>query len=276
MAVKDVRLGRLAATRAEALRFRNEAWHAQRAAWLAYSQARDELSRFNKRLQQADDLQDELWHSYRRERRDNRSLIKRLGHRQKEVGKASVRCFKLANMSLRATDTAQTCMFDEPESAARDYQKARMLLVGQSSVAKRQVQEAVRRLKAVKSERDQIRSISDDLLVDYFRLQAEFQEAKSAYKVANRAFKLRLRELRDSGQDAESAVEVARRAGIPQKYLDNVFVKRAVVSSRYDIYFGGLGHPVGPGHGHYCLIGNRVVYRRDPVVVDQPAQPLPP
>lgn len=58
--------------------------------------------------------------------------------------------------------------------------------------------------------------------------------------------------------------EIARRAGVPSQYLDAVWVS-IDSSGNTNIYFGGVGKPNGPGHGHYVVDSSgKVTYRRDP------------
>jgi hypothetical protein len=57
---------------------------------------------------------------------------------------------------------------------------------------------------------------------------------------------------------------LADRAGVPYQYRDNVYVSTEA-DGIVSIYFGGLGSPDGPGHGHYVMDAyDRIIYRRDP------------
>ncbi len=71
--------------------------------------------------------------------------------------------------------------------------------------------------------------------------------------------------------------QVAIDCKVPKDYHDRMVVRskdgQAAKTRQYDIYFGGLGQPDGPGHAHYVAIGDlvggrcenlRLTYRREP------------
>jgi hypothetical protein len=57
---------------------------------------------------------------------------------------------------------------------------------------------------------------------------------------------------------------IAQQAGVPPEYQDDVWI--SIQSDMVNIYFGGVGAPNGPGHGHYVMDGStgEVTYARDP------------
>ena len=62
----------------------------------------------------------------------------------------------------------------------------------------------------------------------------------------------------------EDKKSIAAKAGVPLQYQDNVWISTDS-DGNTNIYFGGVGKPDGPGHGHYVMDQHgTVTYRRDP------------
>jgi hypothetical protein len=100
---------------------------------------------------------------------------------------------------------------------------------------------------------------------DQERAQAEFKRAKSEFDRSDAAFRARLAVVRVERQKRkDDKRSLAQRAGVPFQYLDDLYVSTEP-DGTVNIYFGGLGSPEGPGHGHYVMdaYGN-VTYARDP------------
>lgn len=141
-------------------------------------------------------------------------------------------------------------------------------------------------LREAKSETDRLRSEHERLHSDYVSSKFEWQslrerylEAKAEnerdtanYKSVKADFDhahdayIRRRDLVQSQREHEkdSDRELARKAGVPSQYLDNVLVKRDT-DGTVNIYYGGLDTPDGLGHGH-CSIDSsgKVTYDRAP------------
>lgn len=96
-----------------------------------------------------------------------------------------------------------------------------------------------------------------------------FQRKQNAYQAQQTAcaktFQARLEELKSTSRKrSESKKSIAARAGVPFQYRDNVWISKES-DGNINIYFGGIGKPDGPGHGHYVMDQNgNVTYRRDP------------
>jgi hypothetical protein len=116
-----------------------------------------------------------------------------------------------------------------------------------------------------KAEFDQVKRTHDAAKAEHERKQADFQRAKEAFDQAIKAFKARLEKVRAEAQRRrQDKRSVAERAGVPHMYLDNVWVSRER-DGTYNVYFGGMGKPNGPGHGHYVLkTDGTVTYAREP------------
>jgi archaellum component FlaC len=99
---------------------------------------------------------------------------------------------------------------------------------------------------------------------EHERRLEEFKNAKQENSRTQGAFKRRLNELRAEQQQRKyDNRSLAEQAGVPREYLDDVWVSIDAVGN-VNIYFGGVGEPVGPGHGHYVMDATgTVTYRRD-------------
>lgn len=80
-----------------------------------------------------------------------------------------------------------------------------------------------------------------------------------------RGFQNRLATVRaESSRRRAENQSLAAKAGVPHQYQNEVYVSRQSDGS-VNVYFGGVGEPNGPGHGHYVLDrSGKVIYRRDP------------
>lgn len=102
-------------------------------------------------------------------------------------------------------------------------------------------------------------------IADCKQARAEFEQAKADHEQTAAAYRAR----RDmlvaiSRRKKEEKRTIARRAGIPYIYIDNVWIAREA-SGTINFYFGGIGKPNGPGHGHYVMDSNGdITYRRNP------------
>lgn len=95
--------------------------------------------------------------------------------------------------------------------------------------------------------------------------QEDFKRAKAEFDQAAKAFKSRLEKVKTEGQKRrEDKKSIAAKAGVPHQYRDNVWVSTDF-SGNTNIYFGGVGKPNGPGHGHYVMDrSGKMTYKRDP------------
>ena len=96
-----------------------------------------------------------------------------------------------------------------------------------------------------------------------------FQRKQNAYQAQQaacvKAFKTRLEQVRASSKKRrEDKKSITEKTGVPFQYRDNVLISTDP-DGITNIYFGGVGKPDGPGHGHYVMDqkGN-VTYRREP------------
>ena len=93
-------------------------------------------------------------------------------------------------------------------------------------------------------------------------LVAELRSAKERHDATKPAFQ----RAKDDFNSAKRAFDSANaaKAGVPHQYHDNVWISTDS-SGNTNIYFGGVGKPNGPGHGHYVMDrSGKVTYMRDP------------
>ncbi len=115
-----------------------------------------------------------------------------------------------------------------------------------------------------KDQFSQVKRDFDRAKADHEQAQAAFKRVKAEFDQAAKAFKERLETVRsESKRRKDDKRALAERAGVPYQYRDNVWVSKDP-SGNTNIYFGGIGKPNGPGHGHYVIDSSgKVTYKRD-------------
>lgn len=100
---------------------------------------------------------------------------------------------------------------------------------------------------------------------EHERASAEFKRSKAEFDSCAKAFKSRLEKVKAEGSKRrEDKKSIAAKAGVPHQYRNNVWVSTDS-NGNTNIYFGGVGKPDGPGHGHYVMDrSGKVTYKRDP------------
>lgn len=88
---------------------------------------------------------------------------------------------------------------------------------------------------------------------EYRVIKTEYEKLKQMFKSVTKNSKPNYKRY-----GRNSKIAIARRAGVPEKYHDNLYVDRKRDGS-INIYFGGAGKPNGLGHGHYRLDANSKV-----------------
>ncbi len=102
------------------------------------------------------------------------------------------------------------------------------------------------------------------------RAQTHVAEAREEKIRASRAYELRQRKVRRSQERFRASwPDIARAAGVPEKYVHNVEISFSP-EGKMSIYFGENG-PWGPGHAHYGFdVDGELEYARE---IDQPHGP---
>ncbi len=105
----------------------------------------------------------------------------------------------------------------------------------------------------------------DAAKAEHERASTAFKQAKADFDSCAKAFRSRLDKVKTEGQTRRNDKKlIAAKAGVPHQYQDNVWISTDS-GGNTNIYFGGVGSPNGPGHGHYVMDRNgSVTYKRDP------------
>lgn len=117
------------------------------------------------------------------------------------------------------------------------------------------------------SKRDffEARKVFERKKVLYEEAKAAFSQARDGLNKAHDAFNNRLAIITANREKRRRQRRAwAEQANVPAEYIDNVHVTKKP-DGTINLYFGGEGKAVGPGHGHYVMNANGfVTYRREP------------
>lgn len=266
---QDVELDRLKTAQDLAFQRKQAAYQLMQKAWDVRSGAGETLSRAYEAKQTAYAVQDQSWKVYQATRSSNGPQIDQLNAQQESA---------FQNMK-RAFDDASAAHDNRNGAAAHNYAAQghayKAEAQGYVATRRRRVDE-IRSARAVhestkpafqqaKADFSAAKRVFDSAKAEHERKQAEFKSAKQASDSALKAFRTRLEAVKAEGKKRnQDRQDLARQAGVPAQYLDKVWVSRKS-GNIVNIYFGGVGRPDGPGHGHYVMdsLGN-VTYRREP------------
>ena len=151
------------------------------------------------------------------------------------------------------------------KAESQGYVNERRGLVAELRSAKERHEATKPAFQRAKDDFNSAKRAFDSAKAEHERVQTEFKRAKAEFDQSARAFKSRLEKVKAEGQKRrEDKKSIAAKAGVPHQYRDDVWVSTDS-SGNTNIYFGGVGKPNGPGHGHYVMDrGGRVTYKRDP------------
>lgn len=266
---RDTELDRLKTARDLAFQRKQEAYDAQQSAWERRSSARDAMNRAFNAKQSAYEVQNAAWQALQRLRDRNGPQIDALNAQQERAFEAMKSAFADATAAHDRRDGASARMYaDQGHAHKAESQRCvaeRRVLVAEIRSAK-DAHEATRpAFQEAKRTYDTRKQAFNQAKAEHERLQAEFRRAKEDWQRAADAFKARLEKVKaENAKRNEDRRELARKAGVPAQYLDQVWVSHKTDGTT-NIYFGGVGKPDGPGHGHYVLDRNdNVTYKRDP------------
>lgn len=257
----------LKAEQDRAFRHKQDAWQAQDHTWHNRRVARDSMDRAHHAKQDAYQDQQQAWEELQRLRERNGSRINHLNGQQETTYQNMKDAFERASAAYEARDGVSARTYaDEGHRYKAETQEVvserRMLI--QEIRDTRANHEAIRpTLQRAKVEFECARDEHSRTRSEHDRARAEFERAKSDFDEATSALHAHQAAVRAQRKDDKRSL--AQRAGIPFQYLDDVYVS-IDTEGNVNIYFGGLGSPEGPGHGHYVMDrdGN-LVYARDPL-----------
>lgn len=110
-------------------------------------------------------------------------------------------------------------------------------------------------MAALVRERHRLIAIVEKAISDHKRACSEYRTVKAEYEKLRQMSKSVTKNAPNKKYGRNSKIAIARRAGVPEKYHDDLYVKNKPDGS-IDIFFGGIGKPNGLGHGHHRIDAN--------------------
>ena len=266
---RDAELDRLKSARESARQRQQAAWQAQQTAWERRSSARAIMNRAYEAKQAAYADQQAAWETYTSVKRANGPRIDSLNTQQERAYQNMKSAFESASLAHDMHDGASARMYADQGHAYKAESQTcvaeRRQLVAGIRTARERFDAVKPAFQAAKSEFACARQAFQSAKAEHERAQTEFKRAKAEFESCAKAFKARLDELKSaSRKQREDKKSLAVRVGVPLQYQDNVWISTDS-DGNTNIYFGGVGKPDGPGHGHYVMDRNgAVTYRRDP------------
>ena len=266
---KDAELDRLKTSQDLAYQRKQDAYQAQQRAWEKRSSARDAMNRAFEAKQRAYAAQDSTWQDLKRMRDSYGPRIERLNSLQETAFQNMKRAFDNASSAYDRRDGAGAASYAAEghryKAESQGYVNERRGLVAELRSAKERHDETKPAFQRAKDDFNSAKRAFDSAKAEHERAQEEFKRVKADFDQTANAFKSRLERVKAEGQQRrEDKKSIAAKAGVPHQYRDNVWVSTGS-SGNTNIYFGGVGKPNGPGHGHYVMEhSGKVTYKRDP------------
>lgn len=266
---KDAELDRLKTAQDLAFQRKQDAYQAQQRAWERRSVARDAMNRAHESKQRGYTEQDRTWQYYQSVRNSNGPRIDSFNAQQERAFENMKRSYDAASSAYDRRDGASASSYAaEGRSYKEESQRCvaeRRRLVEEIRSARTQHDASKPAFQRAKDDFSSAKRAFDSAKAEHERAQMEFKRAKADFDSCAKAFKSRLEKVKTEGQKRrEDKKSIAAKAGVPHQYRDNVWVSTDS-SGSINIYFGGVGKPNGPGHGHYVMDrSGKVTYRRDP------------
>ena len=266
---RDAELDRLRSARESARQRQQAAWQAQQAAWERRSSARAAMNRAYEVKQAAYADQQAAWEAYVSIKQTNGPRIDSLNAQQERAYQNMKSAFESASLAHDMHDGASARMYADQGHAYKAESQTcvaeRRQLVAGIRTARERFDAVKPAFQAAKSEFACARQAFQSAKAEHERAQTEFKRAKAEFDSCAKAFKARLDELKSASRKRrEDKKSIAAKAGVPLQYQDNVWISTDP-NGNTNIYFGGVGKPDGPGHGHYVMDRNgAVTYRREP------------
>ena len=266
---KDAELDRLKAVQDQAFRRKQDAYPAQQRAWEKRSSARDAMNRAFEAKQRAYDAQQSAWQDYQRVKSSNGPRIDSLNAQQESAFQSMKRAYDNASSAYSQRDGASASSY---AAEGRGYKEEAQRCVAERRRLVEEIRSARNRLEpyqhafqSAKVEFSRTKATFEAAKSEHERAQAEFKRRKDEFDQAVKAFRARLTNVKaENRKCSDDKRSIAEKAGVPHQYRDKVWVSTQSDGTT-NIYFGGVGKPDGPGHGHYVLDRNgTVTYKRDP------------
>lgn len=266
---KDAELDRLKAAQDHAFQRKQDAYQAQQRAWEKRSSARDAMNRAHEAKQRAYQEQDRTWQYYQSVRNANGPRIDSLNGQQERAFQSMKSAFDNASSAHGRRDGAGAASYAADghryKAEAQGYVAERRRLVDEIRSARATHEASKPAFQRAKDDFNACKRAFDVAKAEHERAASEFKRAKAEFDSCAKAFKSRLDKVKAEGNKRrEERKSIAAKAGVPYQYHDNLWISTDS-SGNTNIYFGGIGKPDGPGHGHYVMDrSGKVTYKRDP------------
>ena len=266
---RDAELDRLKTAQDAAFERKQTAYATQQRAWERRVSAGNSMNRAYEAKQRAYAEQDRTWNYLQSVRSANGPRIESLNSQQEAAFNNMQRAFENASSAHDRRDGAMARSYADDghryKAESQGYVAERRRLVAEIRSAGDSHQASKPAFQRAKDDFDAAKRVFDDAKRDHERTQEQFKEAKAAFDAASKAFKGRLEKVRgENKRRTNDKRALAQKAGMPSQYLDAIWVSTDR-DGNTNIYFGGVGKPNGPGHGHYTVNRNgKVTYKRDP------------
>ncbi len=266
---RDAELDRLKTAQDLAFQRKQDAYQAQQRAWDKRSVARDVMNRAHEAKQRAYTEQERTWQYYQSVRSANGPRIDSLNAQQERAYQNMRQAFDNASSAHDRRDGASARMYADEghrhKAESQGYVAERRRLVEEIRSARATHEASKPAFQRAKDEFNATKREFDAAKAEHERTQAEFQRAKEAFDGAAKAFRARLELVKAEGKKRrDDKRSIAEKAGVPYQYHDDIWISKGSDGTT-NIYFGGVGKPNGPGHGHYVMDAKgTVTYKRDP------------
>ncbi|MDF3284970.1 hypothetical protein [Gordonia sp. N1V] len=266
---KDAELDRLKVAQDLAFQRKQDAYERQQSAWQRRSSARDAMNRAYESFERARSEQDRTWDHYQSVRSLNGPRIDSLNTQQENAYHSMKRAYDASSAAYERRDGASASSYaaegrqHKEESQRCVAERRRLVEEIRSARSRHESQKPT--FDRAKQEFESCKFAFTSAKSDHESAQNAFTRAKAHHETAAKEFRARLEYVKSESKKRNAyRRSLAERAGVPGRYIDNVWVSQKPDGSA-NIYFGGIGEPNGPGHGHYAVDrdGN-VTYKRDP------------
>lgn len=266
---KDAELERLKTAQDLAFSRKQAAQATQEAAWKRRKAAGDVMHAAYEEKDRAYHAQENAWQDLQRQRDSKGPRIGQLNSLQEAAYQNMKSAYDSASSAYDRHDGAGAKSYAELgrgyKAESQGYVDERRRLVAELRAAADHQRSYAPTFQAAKGRFDTAKREYDAAKAAHERTQTEFKTTKEAFDKASKAFKARLDIVKaQNAKRANDKRSIAQKAGVPYAYLDKCYVNTSS-NGTVNIYFGGVGEPNGPGHGHYTMDRNgKVTYRREP------------
>jgi hypothetical protein len=265
----DAKLEQLKIVQERAFSQKQISYQKQQDSWKRLSDARDKMNRAFEAKQSNFEAQEREW-------QDCQSVSDRNGPRIERLNSDQ----EIAYQNMKnAFDKASTAHDSRDGASAKTYSNEGHSYKAEAQKCVEERRRLIEECKNARSRHAPYKKIFEEAKIAFGRAKDEHEQAKAAHERANddfkraktefstaaKAFKARLDELKSQNTKRKMGKRaIAAKVGIPYQYRDDVHISEEDDGTT-NIYFGGIGEPAGPGHGHYVLDSSgNITYKREP------------